>query len=297
MKSKKVTLLNDMPIPKILILGLTLLFINNTYAQKSSGTIRGEIINPVEQVERKVVPVINKNNAVNKELQTSSIGSSKNRVRFLLRPQNEAIIATQMSGVISNIKFNVGQRFNKGDILVSLRCGMQNAQLEAQRARVREALLTYRSNKDLLAGNAVSQYEADIAQAQLSQQNATLKESKLVASLCNVKAPFSGGVVSVDVNEFETVSTGTPLLSIINDNSLVMSLNIPSTFINKVNKGKFFTIVVDETSKNYKAKVTGVSPAIDPVSKTIELRAVLVQKSPELKPGMSGTAKLNFTDN
>ena len=71
--------------------------------------------------------------------------------------------------------------------------------------------------------------------------------------------------------------------------------NIPSTFINKVNKGDFFVVDVDETAKSYRAKVTGVSPAIDPVSKTIELRAVLVQKSAELRPGMSGSAQLNFS--
>ena len=263
----------------------------DAFAQKSSGTIRGEIINktpssaqiniPAPKTEASRIPNIT--------------AKSRNDVRFLLRPNNEASIASQMSGVITDIKFNVGQRFLKGDVLVSLKCGIQNARVAAQRARVREASLTYQSNKELLAGNAVSQFEVDISKSQLDQQNASLRETSIVASLCLVKAPFSGGVVSVDVNEFETVSTGEPLLEIIDDSSLNMSLNIPSTFINKVSKGNFFTIDVDETAKSYRAQVTGVSPAIDPVSKTIELRAVLVQKSAELKPGMSGSAQLNFS--
>ena len=263
----------------------------NTFAQKSSGTIRGEIINKTPSSAQINVQ------APNKEAnQTSKITNrSRNDVRFLLRPNSEASIASQMSGVLTDIKFNVGQRFRKGDVLVSLKCGVQNAQVAAQRARVRESSLMYESNKELLAGNAVSQFEVDISKSQLDQQNASLREASIVASLCFVRAPFSGGVVSVDVNEFETVSTGESLMQIIDDSSLNMSLNIPSTFINKVSKGNFFTIDVDETAKSYRAKVTGVSPAIDPVSKTIELRAVLVQKSAELKPGMSGSAQLNFS--
>jgi len=268
---------------------------NVAIAQKSSGVIRGEIIDNSE-LENAEILKENQLKQVVRDDVTRSVKTSKNDVRFLLRPKNEAVIASQMGGVISNIKYNVGQRFKKGESLISLRCGVQNAQLSAQRARVQEYTLTYQSNQDLLKGNAVSQYEVDIAKAQLNQQRALLKESSIVASSCQVRAPFSGGVVSVEANEFETISSGAPLLKVIDDSSLIMSLNIPSTLINKVNKGNFFTITVDETSNSYKAKVTGVSPAIDPVSKTIELRAVLVKKSPELRPGMSGSAKLDFSE-
>jgi multidrug resistance efflux pump len=143
----------------------------------------------------------------------------------------------------------------------------------------------------------VSRYEVDIAKSQLSQQKALLAESKIMASFCNVRAPFAGGIVSVDINAHEAVSSGVPLLKIVDDSEIVMSLNIPSIWINNIEKGDFFTIIVDETSNSYKAKVTGISPAIDPVSKTIELRAVLAKRFPELSPGMSGRARLNFSKN
>ncbi len=278
----------------ITVLMLSLLT-NTAFAQKSSGVIKGEIKNlePASSVQN--TSAVKETEEVNDEV-TLSVSASRNNVRFLLRPKQEAVISSQMVGVISDIKFAVGQRFKKGDTLISLKCGVQNAQVQAQRARVKEYSLTHQSNKDLLAGSAVSKYEVDITRSQLNQQSALLKEAVIVASLCNVKAPFTGGVVSVDVNEFEIVSLGTPLLKIIDDNSLVMSLNIPSFWINKVSVGNFFTINVDETNGNYRAKVTGVSPAIDPVSKTIELRAVLAQKAPELRPGMSGSTSLDFSE-
>ena len=276
----------------VLILSL---LTNIGLAQKSSGVIKGEINSSATKSSILSADISKEKQEVNDEV-TLSVSASRNNVRFLLRPKQEAVISSQMVGVISDIKFAVGQRFKKGDTLISLKCGVQNAKVQAQRARVKEYTLTHQSNKDLLAGNAVSKYEVDITKSQLNQQSALLREATIVASLCSVKAPFTGGVVSVDANEFEIVSLGTPLLKIIDDNSLVMSLNIPSFWINKVNVGNFFTINVDETNGSYRAKVTGVSPAIDPVSKTIELRAVLAQKASELRPGMSGSTTLDFSE-
>jgi len=84
-------------------------------------------------------------------------------------------------------------------------------------------------------------------------------------------------------------------MSIVDDSGLVMSLNVPSSYVNKVKPKDKFTVTVDETGKTYAAEVVGVSPAIDPVSKTIELRAAVVEGLEELVPGMSGRANLDFT--
>jgi len=269
---------------------LPICIVNIAFAQKSSGSIQAQIESAAPPpVSNSIPPLIRANSNLNQ----SNI--SKNEVRFLLRPKNEAEVAAQMAGVISSIKFKVGQRFKKGDVLVSISCADRNAKAQAQKAKVKEAELTHRSNIELKAGNAVSQFEVDISGAQLEYQKALLSESQIQASYCRVYSPFSGGVVSVDANVYETVSIGQPLLTIIDDSALVMSLNIPSAYINKVKQGNVFSIVVDETNKTYKAKVLGISPAIDPVSKTIELRAELVETNTELKPGMSGKANLDFS--
>ena len=274
-------------------------FVTGVFAQKSSGVIN-QPVSTVQTTQQLASKNSNDQLVIKKQIEddvTQSVSALENEVRFLLKPKQEAIIASKMAGEISKIYFNIGQRFKKGDVLVSMKCGLPNARLKAQRAKVREYTFTHKSNQDLLAGNAVSKYDVDISQSQLTHQRALLSEATLHVSNCNIKAPFSGGVVSVDINPFESVSSGIPLVKVIDDSEIVMSLNIPSTFINKVAKGNFFNIVVDETSNTYKAKVIGISPAIDPVSKTIELRAVLTERFPELRPGMSGRARLNFSQN
>jgi len=270
-----------------LVIGLSLLLLcpfTSAYAQKQSGSL--------SNTSNRYTGIPNKPINSNVELDKSNPSSTK---RFLLRPKFEVDIATQTSGIVEKIEFNVGQRFKKGDLLVKLGCGAQFARLQVQRAKVRESNLNYKSNQQLLVGNAVSRYDVDIAKSQLEQERAKLSEQTILTNFCKIKAPFSGGVATVYVDKHAFIAQNTELMKLIDDSELIMSLNIPSKWVSKVQNNAFFSVDVDEVNKRYKAKIVGISPAIDPISKTIELRAVLVNKTKELKPGMSGTAILDFS--
>lgn len=255
-----------------------------SFAQKSSGVLDDSDIKSytdgVESIDDSV---------------TRRAYATGNAVRFLLRPIREADISVSMTGIVAKMHFNVGQRFKKGDVLVSMRCGSVNAQLEAQRARVKQFTLDYQADQQMLEGNAVSRFTAEKSKSSLDEQKALYKEAEINQRNCKVIAPFSGGVVTKEVQAYEAVTPSVIVMSIIDDSGLVMSLNVPSSYVNRVKPQDKFTVIVDETGKSYAAKVVGVSPAIDPVSKTIELRAEITEGLEELVSGMSGRANLDFT--
>ena len=258
--------------------------LNTAIAQKSSGVLDSDEIEAysknVEQINDKV---------------TKDAANAGNAVRFLLRPIREADISPNMTGTVSKIHYNVGQRFKKGATLISMRCDSVNAQLKAQEARVQQYKLEFQADQELLQGNAVSRFTADKSKSSLDEQEALYSEALINYKNCKVIAPFSGGVISKDIQAYEAVTPSLVIMSIVDDSGLVMSLNVPSSYVNKVKPDDKFTVIVDETGKTYAAKVVGVSPAIDPVSKTIELRAAVVEGLEELVPGMSGRANLDFT--
>lgn len=257
---------------------------NVTFAQKSSGVLDSDEIktytNSVETIDDTV---------------TQDAATAGNAVRFLLRPIREADISPSMTGTVSKIHYNVGQRFKKGDVLISMRCDSVNAQLKAQKSRVQQYKLEFQADQQMLEGNAVSRFTADKSKSSLEEQEALYSEALINYKNCKVIAPFSGGVISKEIQAYEAVTPSVVVMSIVDDSGLVMSLNVPSSFVNKVKPDDKFTVTVDETGKTYAAKVVGVSPAIDPVSKTIELRAAVIEGLGELVPGMSGRANLDFT--
>jgi len=260
------------------------LFLSNVYAQKSSGVLDSE------QVENFSQSVPNISDSV-----TQNAAAVGDAVRFLLRPIREADISPSMTGTVERIHFNIGQRFKKGDVLISMKCASIDAQVAAQRARVKQYSLDNQADQEMFESNAVSHFTAKKSKASLDEQNALLRDSLVSQKNCKVIAPFSGGVISKDVHAFEAVTPSVIVMSIIDDSGLVMSLNVPSSFVNRIQPNDTFTVTVDETNKTYAAKVVGVSPAIDPVSKTIELRAAVTEGLDELVAGMSGRANMDFT--
>ena len=224
------------------------------------------------------------------------VSTISSEVRFLLRPVQEAEIASSMEGTIRKIHYKIGERFKKGQALISLQCDVIEARLAAQNASVEQARLDYQSNKDLNEGNAVSDYEVLYSASELNEARALQREFQIRKNNCEIQAPFDGGVIFVGRNAHESVSYGEPLITVIDDSQLVMTLHVPSTWVNKINNGDTFTVTVDETKKTYDAVVVGVSPAIDPASKTIELRATITSNIDSLRPGMSGRANMDFSN-
>lgn len=256
----------------------------SAHAQKSSGILDDEQVKTYTQEVEKIDDAVTKN--------ATTAGDA---VRFLLRPIREADISPSMTGTVSKIHYDVGQRFKKGAVLISMRCASIDAQVSAQRARVKQYDLDYQADRQMLEGNAVSRFTAEKSKSSLDEQQALLTEAKINQRNCKVIAPFSGGVISKDVQAYEAVTPSVIVMSIIDNSGLVMSLNVPSSFVNRVKPNDTFTVVVDETAKTYAAKVVGVSPAIDPVSKTIELRAEVTEGLDELVAGMSGRANMDFS--
>jgi len=257
---------------------------HSAYAQKSSGTLDDE------QIKSYTKDVESIDDAV-----TKSASTAGDAVRFLLRPIREADISPSMTGTVSKIHYDVGQRFKKGATLISMQCASIDAQVAAQQARVKQYTLDFQADQQMLQGNAVSRFTAEKSKSSLDEQKALLTAAQIDKRNCNVSAPFSGGVISKDVQAYEAVTPSVIVMSIIDTSGLVMSLNVPSSYVNRVKPNDTFTVTVDETSKTYAAKVVGVSPAIDPVSKTIELRAEVTEGLDELVAGMSGRANMDFS--
>ena len=129
---------------------VSLLVINSAAAQKSSGVLDSEELEQYTNTVEKIDDTV-----------TQGAANAGNAVRFLLRPIREADISPNMTGIVSKIHFNVGQRFKKGNTLISMQCGSINAQLQAQKARVQQYKIEYQADRKMLEGNAVSRFTAE----------------------------------------------------------------------------------------------------------------------------------------
>ena len=220
----------------------------------------------------------------------SAASNSGSEVRGVLRARSQAVLASELSGRVTEIPYSEGQSFRKGDMLVRFDCSAYQAQANASGAAVRAAREELRNKQQLAALNSVGKFEVSLAEARQAQAQAEAQVYQVQVQRCQVKAPYDGQVVQRRVQAHESVASGAPLLEIVDNRSLEIHLLVPSSWLGKLKPEQTFSFVPDETGKPIDAVVKRLGARIDEGSQTLLLIASVPANTPGLLSGMSGTA-------
>lgn len=215
--------------------------------------------------------------------------AAASEARGVLRAQDQAVLASELSGRIVELPVREGESFSKGDVLARFDCSAYQAQLAAAQAATRGANEELAHNRQLASLNSVGRFEVARAEARVAEAQAQAGVYQVQVKRCSVVAPYDGQVVERKVQRYESVSAGAPMLDIVDNRTLEIHLLVPSRWMGKLKPGQNFSFVPDETGKPLTATVKRLGARIDEGSQTLLLVASL-PKSEGLLAGMSGTA-------
>jgi len=213
-------------------------------------------------------------------------------IKAQLSAVNYTTITAELSEKILKLPFRDGQKFKKNDVLVKFDCGVQQAQHDKSKAQLSIAERNALTNEKLLKLGAAGRIEYENSLSEFEKVKAEVSELEVVLSRCITKAPFDGHVVEQRARVQQFVPSGQPILEIIDNSALELEFIVPSKWSSWLIENSQFNIHMDETDKDYPAKVTQVSAKIDPISQTIKVRAAIQGEFIELRPGMSGTVNI-----
>jgi len=215
-------------------------------------------------------------------------------VRVLVAPQLEATLGSPMFGRVRSLNVSLGSLFAKGKALVVFDCKEQAARVAMAAAEVAAARENHEAKLRLQGLQATAEVEVALAAAALDKARAQRTLYRAQAAQCTVSAPFDGRAAKVHIKPHQSVTAGQPLIDIVQGTPPKLRLNVPSKWLAWLANGRVFTVVIDETSRIYQARVTAINARVDAASQTIELEATVDKPGPELLPGMSGTAKFDL---
>jgi len=102
-----------------------------------------------------------------------------------------------------------------------------------------------------------------------------------------VTAPISGTIAALPAQVGMTINQAVPLARITGGNALEIKLNIAERFISKMALNLPCEIIVDAWPGNFfQGSIREISPTVDPVSRTMEVRVNVSDPGSRLKPGM-----------
>ena len=240
-----------------------------------------------------------------------------------IRGRQDIAIYPQVSGTISQLCVNEGQKVAKGQTLfiidqVPYKAALQTAEanVEAAKAGVATAQLTYDSKKELFARNVVSQFDLSTAnnnlltaKAQLAQAEAQRVNAANNLSYTVVKAPTDGVVGTLPYRVGALVSASIPQpLTTVSDNSemyvyfsmtenqlLALTRQYGSKAEALKNMPEVELQLNDKSMYGEKGRIETISGIVDRTTGTASLRAVFPNKNGLLYSGTSGNVILPVT--
>ena len=233
-----------------------------------------------------------------------------------IRGRQDIAIYPQVSGTISELCVNEGQKVSKGQILfiidqVPYKAALRTAEanVEAAEASVATAQLTYDSKKELFAKNVVSQFDLQTAEnnlltakAQLAQAEAQRVNAANNLSYTVVKAPSNGvvGTLPYRVGALVSASIPEPLTTVSDNSTMYVYFSMTSKQLLELTR-RYGSI--DETLKNLpgvqlklndgsvydqSGRVESISGVVDASTGSVQLRAAFPNAGGLLLSGSTG---------
>ena len=216
--------------------------------------------------------------------------------------KNQVEIATRMMAHITAIPVEVGDRVQKGAVLVRLGTEDIEANRASARAAVEAASMAaaearrHMARMDTLhAVDAVPTVQVDQARLQLAAAESQLviaesglKSVETAAGYSTIVAPFSGAVVSRFADPGDMAAPGLPLLVIQDETAREGRIAIPATSREHVAAGTLISVSV-AGFEPVVAEVKSVSAGVDPMTGTVE---AIVDLPNTWAPGTTLTAQV-----
>ncbi|QHN02874.1 efflux RND transporter periplasmic adaptor subunit [Granulicella sp. WH15] len=125
----------------------------------------------------------------------------------------------------------------------------------------------------------------ETAKGQLASAKGKYLGAEAQLSYTNIRTPISGVVTDRPLFAGETAAPGAPILTIMDTSTLLAKLHLSQAQAQRLEVGSPATLTVPGLDKPVEAKVSLISPALDPGSTTVEVWLSVPNKDGRLKAG------------
>src|SRR5215475_8309710 len=206
-------------------------------------------------------------------------------------------VTSDVSGRITEIKFQPGSHVEAGAPLLQLFDGPEQGDLASFKAQAQGAQAALDRAKQLASRQFGPQSTVDATQATYDQAMAGIAKTEALISQKLVRAPFEGelGVRMVEVGQF--ISAGTTIVSLTALDELYANFTVTEKDSGQLKVGQIVRIKVDAyPGKSFEGKITTIEPQIMADTRNIRVQATIANPDHILKPGMFATTTVVLPD-
>jgi len=245
-------------------------------------------------------------------------------VTGIVRPLEEVVLQSEISGVVLRIAVVEGERVQQGHLLVELQNDHQRVNLELSRAGLAKAKAAVEETQVVLrnaerelsriqiAADALPRKEledvsdqvlrlkanlnAQMAEVARAEQEVKLREQDLKDT--QLVAPFNGTVTEIFINRGDSLRPiDTPVLELVALDQLYAELLLPSSYVRSVHLLQPLRIKIEGEwmgrTGQLEGQITYINPTIDAASRTFKVKVGIPASHGLVRPGMLVEASFN----
>ena len=201
---------------------------------------------------------------------------------------NESITLTaKVSETVRKVGFDSGDVVRAGDVIVDLSRGAQLAGLEEARAAYQDAERQLARGLELAPTKVISESQLDTQRSTRDAAKARMDVVRAQLSDRVITAPFDGVLGMRQVSPGSLVTPGTPIATLDDISVIKLDFSVPERFLAVLARGQDVA-AHSETYPNRKfaGRIASVDSRVDPVTRSVTVRAEVPNPERLLRPGM-----------
>ena len=210
-------------------------------------------------------------------------------------PNKQVNIHAMEGGFLSDLKKDIGDKVQKGDVLAVLNNPELTRELEINKVAKQVAEANYLRFKKVIAKTPelTTLQEFEKVEATYLMANAKYKATANRDSLLTIRAPFSGVITTRNVELGALIQSGinntnaAALFEIMDTETIRLTIALPETEVDNISKGMQAEISFTELpGEQFSAQVSRMANAIDNRTKTMQVQLDIPNRNGKIKAGM-----------
>lgn len=196
-------------------------------------------------------------------------------------------VAADAAGRVEWIGPKEGQNVREGDLIAKIDVAALKAACDRAEAALKLAEdLCERRNK-LFERNIINQEELDKSQTERTLARANFRQMQIEYERGFLKAPLTGMVNHLFVDEGEFVDKGKPFVDLVNVDKIKINVNVPELDVRYLKVGQKTMVRVDAfQDRELLGVIDFVAYKADPATKSFHVKVIVDNPGHDVRPGM-----------
>lgn len=196
-------------------------------------------------------------------------------------------ITSTVTEKVRAIHFSDGQQVKQGQLLVELNMDEEKAELARAEAIRGERRLTLDRLRQLDDRKLTSPDQIDRTRLELEQAEASIKVIQARIEDRLIRAPFDGVVGLRNISVGALVETGDLITTLDDTRVMKLDFSVPTVFLSEIHPGmKLKSRAAAYSGVEFDGSVDSIDSRIDPVTRTVTVRALVPNPAAKLLPGL-----------